>query len=44
MAVPWQVNFSKHLPGAAFDASPAGITLPGIQSDEIVFSWVGRSV
>jgi len=41
MAMPYHVNFSKHLLRADFDAVPASVTVSGIQADEIGFSSVG---
>jgi len=38
MAMHYQVNFSKHLFRADFDAVPAGFTGSGIQADEIGLS------
>jgi len=44
MAMPYNVNFSKHQPRADFDAVPAGVTVLGIQTDEIGFSFVRQFV
>jgi hypothetical protein len=38
MAMPYHINFSKHLLRADFDAVPAGLTTLVIKKDEISFS------